>query len=256
MQDSFNTNSEPQPETEQLSKIEAVTGVITDPGNTFDNISRFSKTNYWIFPMILMIVANMIGTFLFFQDEELTSKVMDKQKKQLREQMDEKVKKGDMSREEANLAIESAEKFMDPKGMFFKIIGFAMGIFSPFILLFILSLISLVIIKILKGDFNFVGTLNVIGLGNVIIAIGVIIGTVLSVLMGDLSGLSPALIFKEEMTGAKINTFLTKIDVFYIWFYIVISIGIAKAGKVKTMPVMIILFSIFLIYSALTSLVF
>lgn len=256
MQDSYNTNSEPQTGMEQLSKIEAVTGVITDPGNTFENISRFSKTNYWIFPMILIVVANIIATFLFFQDEELTSKVMDKQKKQLREQMDEKVQKGDMTREDANVAIESAEKFMDPKGLFFKIIGYIMGVFSPFILLFLLSLIALVIVKILKGDFNFVSVLNVIGLGNVIIAIGVIIGTVLSVIMGDLSGVSPALIFKEEMTGTKINTFLTKLDAFYIWFYVVISIGIAKVGKVKTMPVMIILFAIFLIYSALTSLVF
>ncbi len=256
MQDSFNTSSEPQPETEQLSKVEAVSGVLTDPSGTYENISRFSKTNYWLFPVLLVIIANLIGTFLFIQDEELTSQVMDKQKKQMREQMEEKVKKGDITREDANVAIESAEKFMNPKSVFFQIIGYAMAVIGPFLLLLILSLIALLILKILKGNANFQGLLNAIGLGNVIIAIGVIIGTVLAIVLGKLSGVSPALFFDEDSVGAKLFAFFTKLDVFYIWFYIVISIGIAKAGKVKTMPVMIILISVFLIYSVLTSLVF
>lgn len=254
MQDSFNTNSEQQDE--QLSKVEAISGVISDPSGTYENISKFSKTNYWILPMVLIIIANIIGTFLFLQDEELTSKVMDKQKKQLREQMEEKVKSGDMTREDANTAIESAEKFMNPKSAFFQIIGYATAVVGPFLLLLILSLIALLILKILKGNSPFQGILNAIGLGNVIIAIGVIIGTVLSVVLGKLSGLSPALLFNEETIGTKLFALLTKLDFFYIWFYIVISIGIAKAGKVKTIPVIIILLSVFLIYSILTAIVF
>jgi mannitol-specific phosphotransferase system IIBC component len=106
---------------EQLSLTDAITGVITGPGETFETMVGTKKKNYWIIPVLLSIVIGVVVTFIFFRDAQLMSGLMDKQKAQLEKRMDEQVKSGKMSPEQSKQAIEQAEKFMDPKSTFFQI---------------------------------------------------------------------------------------------------------------------------------------
>lgn len=238
----------------QLSFIDAVSGTFTSPGYTFGTIEATPKRNYWLISIIICVILGLISSFIFLNDTELVDKVIDKQKQKMYKSMDERVKSGQMSKEDANIAIEQAEKFMDPKGLFFQITAYGGSVITPFITMLIYSLIGLIIIKILKGSFLYFNLLNVISLAMIISAAGDLINVFVSVMLGDLSSVSLALAFRSVEMPDYINIALTSLNAFKIWSVAVMSIGIAKTGKVKTMPVMIIIFIIIILYTLITSL--
>jgi hypothetical protein len=219
---------------EQLSISDAITGVITGPGETFDTMVKTKKKNYWIIPVLLSVVIGVVVTFIFFKDAQLMSGIMDKQRSQLEKRMEEQVKSGKMSPEQSKQAIESAEKFMDPKSTFFQIIGFGGAAVVPFLMLFVLSLVYLLLLKVFKAEVDFGNLLNVVGLSMIITIIGSIISLILSIVMGTVSTLSPALIFNEGMVGSKMAEFLTKVDLISIWYYFAVSIGISKIARISS----------------------
>ncbi|MDD5361709.1 MAG: Yip1 family protein [Ignavibacteria bacterium] len=238
---------------EQLSVSDALTGIITGPGDTFDTIVKTPKKTYWAVPIIITVVVSIIVTFLFFRDEQLISGMMDKQKASLEKRMEEQVKSGKMSSEQAKVAIEQAEKYMDPKSTFFQVIGFGGAIITPFIMLFVLSLVYLIILKIMKAEFDFVNILNVVGLSMIISTIGSVIGLVLSILIGEVSSLSLALVLKESMVGAKLHELFLKLDVFTIWFYIATAIGLSKVARISGGKAYGIVFGIWILWLIITS---
>jgi hypothetical protein len=253
-----NQNNEPQENLnqeipEQLSASDAITGVITGPGDTFDTIVNTAKKTYWVIPIIITVIVSIIVTFLFFRDEQLISGLMDKQKAGLEKRMEEQVKNGKMSSEQAKVAVEQAEKYMDPKSVFFQVIGFGGAIVTPFIMLFVLSLVYLIILKIMKSEFDFVNILNVVGLSMLISTIGSVIGLVLSIIIGEVSSLSLALVLKESMVGEKLHEFFLKVDVFTIWFYIAVAIGLSKVARISGGKAYGIVFGIWVVWLIITS---
>ncbi len=252
----FNGEDNIIPDNEVISKTDAMIGVITEPSNTYEEVAKTEGRNYWILPILIGVVLGLIGSFIFMSNNELMSSVMDKQKQKMEKQMDEKVKKGEMSAADKEKAVEQSAKFMDPKGMFFKLIGFGGALVGPFILLFVPSVFYLIGLKIFKADFVFSNILNVVGLAYIIAAIGGILGIVLSVVMGTMVSPGLALVLKEEMVGPKVFALVSKIDLFTIWEHIVIMIGLAKIGKIPTSKSAILVFGIWFIYIAISVLVF
>ncbi|MBS1518434.1 MAG: YIP1 family protein [Bacteroidetes bacterium] len=238
---------------EQLTVTEAMSGVISVPGETYETIAATEKKNYWLIPIIIAIVLGLISSFIFMQDKELTSKVMDKQKAKMMERFEKNIKEGKMTQEQANNAMES----INPEGTMFKIIGYGGAALGPFIILFILGLIYFIALKVLKSEAGFTDVLNVVGLAYLIIAIGNLIATVISVIKGDLGSLSLGLLLSEESVGSKVYTMISKLDVFSIWFYTVVAIGITKIGRISMAKSVIFVFGIWIIfYVVIISLIF
>jgi len=252
MQDN-NTQTDLQETQNALSFTDAVSGTFIFPGNTFTTIENTPKKNYWLFSIIICIVLGIISTFLFTNDSELVGEIMDKQKEKLYQSMDERVNSGQMSREEANTAIEQAEEFMSPESLFFKISAFGATIIMPFLSMLVYSLLGLVLIKIFKGSFLYVKLLGVIALGMIISSIGDVINVIISILTGDFTSLSLALALKDVEMPDSINTFLVSLSAFKIWSVAVVSLGIAKIGKVKTLPIVIIVLVVYIVYTFITS---
>ncbi len=243
-------------EPQQLTQMDAISGIFTEPGNTFETIKNYPKRNYWLLPVIILVVTSVVSSFLFFSDAELVGKMMDKQKQQLRERMQESVKEGKMSQEQANDAIEKAEKFMDPSGLFFKITGIAGAVVAPFLMLFVLSVIYMLILKMFKANFEFVNILNVVGLSLIISAVGGIIAIVLSIILGDLSSVGLSLFLKADAVGDTLHALFMKLDVFSIWFYILVAIGLTKVANIKPVISYSIVFGLWIIWLAVTTFVF
>lgn len=243
-------NTEPKV---QLSYVDAVSGTIMSPGETFETIDAAPKRNYWLISILICIVLGLIASFLFLNDNELVDNIMDKQKEKLYQTMDENVKSGKISREEADIAIEQAEKFMNPEGLFFKISAYGGSVVIPFINMLVFSLIGIIIIKILKGNFAYLSLLNVISLSMIIAAAGDLINMFVSVLTGDITSVGLAPLLKSSGIPDSINIALINLSVFKIWSLAVMSIGIAKIGKVKIIPVIIIIFVVYIIYSFVTA---
>lgn len=243
-------------EPQELSQMDAISGVFTEPGNTFETIMKFPKRNFWLLPVLILVVTSIVSSFLFFSDAELVGKMMDKQKTKMRESMQEKVKQGKMSQEQANDAIEKAEKFMDPNGLFFKITGFAGAVVAPFIMLFVLSVIYMLLLKMFKANFEFTNILNVVGLALTISAVGSVIAIVLSIIMGDLTSVGLALFLKPETVGETMHGLIMKLDVFSIWFYILVAIGLVKVANVKPGISYSIVFGLWIVWLMLSTFLF
>lgn len=237
---------------EQLSNADAMSGIFTEPGETYETIANTPKKNYWIFPVLISVVIGLISTFLFMQDAELVSKTMEKQKEKMREKFQESVKQGKMTQEDSEKAMES----MNPKGMMFKVFGFGGAIIGPFVILLLLSVFYLIALKIMKAQFDFMNILNVVGLAMLISGIGSIIAVVISILKGNLTSVGPGLLFSEESAGQKVYAMLTKIDLFSIWFYAVIAIGLSKIARVSIAKTAAVVFGLWIVYILVSSFLF
>jgi len=245
-------NSEDPLQNEQLSTADAMSGVITSPAETFETIAVTPKKNYWLLPVLICALIGLATSFLFMQDAELVDKTMEKQKKKMMEKFEQNIKDGKMTQEQVDKAMES----MNPKGMFFKIMGFGGAIVGPFIILLLLSVIYLIALKIFKAEFEFTNILNVVGLAMLIAAIGNLISMVVSILKGDFSTIGPGLLFSEAAVGEKTYSLLTKIDVFSIWYYFVIAIGLSKIGKVSFVQSASVVFGVWIVYIFVSSFAF
>lgn len=245
-------NVETSDQFEELSKTDAMSGIITEPGETFETIAGGPKKNFWTYPVLIAVVLSLLSSFLFMRDPELSRNTMDKQKAKMMEKFEENIKAGKMTQEEANEAIDR----MNPNGPFFKIIGYVGALVGPFIILLLLSLIYFIILKIMKSNVEFSNILNVVGLAMLISSVGSILAIVVSILKGNMTGISPGIFLSEESVGEKAFTFLNKIDVFTIWFYVVISIGLTRVAKINMAKSASIVFGLFIVYAVITSLVF
>jgi len=246
------TEQEPASQYEELSNTDAMSGVITAPGETYETIANTPKKNYWLLPVIIFIIVNLVATFLFMSDKELVNKSMDKQKEAMREQFDKNVKEGKMTQGDANKAMES----MNPAGIFFKAITFGGAVIGPFIMLLLLSVVYLLGLKIMKAQFDFTNVLNVVGLAILIVAIGNLISIVISILKGDMSSVGLGLLFSEESVGKKIYALLTKLDIFSIWFSVIVAIGLSKIARIDMIKSASLVFGVFIIYAVVTSILF
>jgi len=237
---------------EELSKTDAMSGVITEPGETFEAIASGPKNNYWIYPVLIAVVLSLLSSFLFMRDPELSRNTMDKQKAKMSEKFDQNIRDGKMTQEEADNAMES----MNPNSPFFKVIGYVGALVGPFIILLLLSVVYLIVLKIMKAEVEFTNILNVVGLALLISSVGSILAILISIMKGNMTGVSPGIFLTEESIGEKAFAFLNKLDVFTIWFYAVIAIGLTKIAKIDMAKSATIVFGLFLVYAVLTSLVF
>jgi hypothetical protein len=243
-------------ETEELTpltKIEAITGIITEPSYTFENIVQNKTRHYWVVPIIIFIVANLIAMVLFYADQELYSTVMSKQRKNLEEQFNKSIKEGKMTAEEKNIKMEQAEKFMNPKSPFAIAIAIGASVIGPFIIMVLVSVIYLLCFKIIKAGFEFTNILNVVGLTFIISSIAKILETVLSIITGNLTNFSLAFFFTEAKFGTTLNTLISKIDLFSIWALILTSIGLTIIGKVKSKAMYFFVFGLWIIWSVIAT---
>lgn len=245
-----NQNFEQQ---EPLSKSDAITGVISGPGDTFETLSETQKKNYWAISVIITVLISVITTFFIFRDEQIMSNTMDKEKVKLEQKMEEKVKAGKMTQEQARQSVEMAGKFMDPKGAFTQAIGYGSAVLIPFLTLFILAVVYLLALKILKTEADFTQLLNIIGLAMIVTALGAVVTLILSIFTGEISTLSLALILKSDLVGDTLNGLLLKVDVFTVWFYVIIAIGLNKIFKVSVSGAYITVFGIWIFWLVVTT---
>jgi hypothetical protein len=218
---------------ESMSVGEALTGVITNPSDTFETISISPKKNYWFAPLVFLIIANLIYTFLMFRDEDLKNEFINKQKPAVEKQIDKQIAEGKMTADKKDEAMEMSAKIT----MIFTWVG---SIIGPFIFIFLLGFLYWLVLKIMKADKKmkietgfFSKILNVVGLSFIIMAVSKIAEIIISIFVGKISTLSLALLISESQVGAKFHMLISNAGAFTIWGLIVTAIGIAKISGQK-----------------------
>jgi hypothetical protein len=228
----------------ELSHSDKFIGIFAEPAQTYEKTAKFPlKTMDWFLPVLLLLVVVSISQIVMMSNSEIYFQVQQKQMEQAQKFMDKMVQDGKMTKDQENDRLSKMQDQMDKGrgalGMVFRVLGiFIVG----FIIFFIVSAVYFLFSKFaFKGDGNYTSALVANGLTAYIGIVHIIIATILAIAMGKfLTDTSIA-----SLTGADKSTIggfvLDKIDPIKIWVYIVLSIGLAKLYKDKSVTKYIVM---------------
>jgi hypothetical protein len=247
--DQTTQNIESNDETE-LSHSDKMIGIFTEPGKTYENISKYPvKTIDWFLPFALLLVVVTITQFLLMSNKEIHFQIVDKQMTKIQQNFNKLVSEGKITQEEADKQISTIQDRMQkfgPLQMILTVLGIFIG---GFIVFFIICGIYYLFAKfLLKGDGNYSSVLVASGLTSYIVIVQVIIAAILAFAFGRLFGDTSVAAFLDSDKATLAGFIFSKLDVFSIWVYIVLSIGLAKMFKSKgTAPYFAVVFGIWII---------
>lgn len=219
-------------EMEELSHTDKIVGVISEPSNLFSKLAfKSTKVTDWLLPLIAMIIVSIIATFIYMSNPEIKLEMQQQQQKAMQEQFDKMVESGQLTREEADERMDKTMEMMGNSGMMqiFSSIGILVMMLLWF---FVFTTVGFLVAKfVLKGDGTYGQAMTAMGLPLYISILQSIILIIVGLLMGKmLTGLNPT-----TLLGMDIKTLpgflLSRLDVFSIWFYVVVGIAFAKMFK-------------------------
>jgi hypothetical protein len=214
----------------ELSHSDKMIGVFTEPAKTFFLTSKFPpRTKDWVIPVLILFFIAAIIRIIAMTNEEVYFEA----KKQGIERIEKMVESGMMTREQADEAIDAIDQqmaFMNgPVGW---VITIATTLIFGFIVILIIVGIYYLLIKfLLKGEGTFSSALVAIGLTTYISILQIIIGGILTMLLGKMiMDTSLASLIGSDKTTVT-GWLLAKVDPISIWGYIILGIGFAKMFK-------------------------
>jgi hypothetical protein len=230
-------SNEPEESQEELSHSDKMIGVFTEPGKTFDNVSKFPpRTKDWILPLVILLALVSIIQIILMQNSEIAFQAKQKQLVKIQEQIDEAVKNGQMTQDQADQQMDAIMEQMDQSTSPVRLIIQTVSIFIfGFIIFLIIAGIHLMLSKLaLKGEGTFASALVANGLAAYIGMVHVIIAAVLSLAFSRLlNDVNVATLIQAEKLSV-VGFILGKLDVFSIWAFIVIGIGLSKMFKASS----------------------
>ncbi|UCH64760.1 MAG: YIP1 family protein [Ignavibacterium sp.] len=230
-------NSEQEESQEELSHSDKMIGVFTEPGKTFDNVSKFPpRTKDWVLPLVILLALVAITQIILMQNSEIAFQAKQKQAAKVQEQLDEAVKNGQITQQQADQQMDAIIEQMDQSTSPVRLVIQTVSIFVVgFIIFLIIAAIHLMLSKLaLKGEGTYASALVANGLAAYIGMIHVIIAAVLSLAFSRLlNDVNIATLIQAEKLSV-VGFILGKLDVFSIWAFIVIGIGLSKMFKASS----------------------
>ncbi|HUS36739.1 MAG TPA: YIP1 family protein [Verrucomicrobiae bacterium] len=196
--------------------------VLAAPGEVYQEIKE-QPVNHanWIVPAIVWALTGITCILLLFSQDWAMYEIRKGQQKA----MDQQVRAGKMSQQQADQAAQFMERFMPimvKVGGAVTILIMAFGL--PFFWGFVIWLVG---VRALKADFEYMKGVEAAGLANIIYAVAGIIGTLISMAMGRFVYLSAAFSLKEFDFTSKQHFALAAINPLYLWFAAVIATAVA-----------------------------
>ncbi|MFQ6113453.1 MAG: YIP1 family protein [bacterium] len=224
---------------QNLNAFQRVVGVFTSPGRTFADIAQKPS---WIIPVVIIAVVSLV--FVFTIRDILVQETL--------VQQEEKMLERGMESEQIEQALSRTEWGI-------RNLAPVTGVVFPLILLLIVSGIFLFVGNvILGGSATFKKVFSATSHSWLIFSLGalILLPIVLSKETMQVT-FSLAALMSTESRETFLYQLLTKIDIFWIWWIAVQSIGLAAIYQMKTQKmatVVVILYGIYaIIASAITA---
>ena len=243
--------SPPDNQQDELNHSDKLIGVISEPGVTFEQTAKFPpRAADWLIPLIAFIIIAIASNFILFQNAEIKLQfveMLNKRMEKVEQQMEEKVKSGDMTKADKEKAMEQARKGIEfMTGPTMRSVTLVIWTFIGF---FLMALIYFLLAKFaLKGEGTYNGTMVARGLPVYILFIQIIVIAILSLVFEKLmtdSSLAAILGTDRETIAGYL---LSRVDPFAIWFYSVVGIGLAKMFKSdSTVKYIVMVFAVWII---------
>lgn len=239
---------------EELSHSDKVVGIITNPAQTFEQMSKFPpRVIDWLLPLAMMIVFAVLANIILMSNPDIRYEIRQKQIAAMEKTFNEMVEKGQLTREVADEQLEKNRERMDEfgnsgMGAFF---GAISTIFAISIMFFIVTGVYFLFSRFaLKGEGTYQSALAANGMSYYI----AIVGTVLMVLA--------SLFMRKFLMGTSVGAFMNadkntlagmllyKLDIISIWALAITSVGLAKMFHSKSMgKYFLMVFGIWIIWS-------
>ncbi|MEG8946231.1 YIP1 family protein [Rosettibacter firmus] len=226
-----------EPEEIELNHTDKLVGVFTEPINTFSKISVLgSKVSDWLIPLFIFIIAAILSNILMMSNPVIKASVIQKQMEQFEKNLNNAVEKGQMTESQKEAQLETIRERMERGGIANYIIN-AIGItIITFITFFIVSGVFYLFVKlILKGNGTYKDAMTSYGLPYYVLIIQIIVMVILAFATDKFYTSTSVGAFIETERSSISHFILSKLDIFSIWFYALVSIGFGKMFKSESL---------------------
>jgi hypothetical protein len=210
-----------------------IVGLFTEPVKTFSKMSKYPpKTVDWMIPILIVIVITILSQIVLMNNPVIKHAIMEKNIAKIEKQFKQMVDKGQLSQAQADEQLDTIRERME-KGGALQLIGVIVGIpIVSFIFFFLVSGVLLIIAKyILRGDGTYKSAMAAYGLPFYVTALQIVIMVIAALVMNKfLTGVSVADLMSSDKSSF-LGFILGKLDIFSIWFYVLVGIGLAKMFK-------------------------
>ncbi|MGK9475520.1 Yip1 family protein [Melioribacter sp. OK-6-Me] len=214
----------------EFSHTDKLVGVFSEPAATFEKLKKIGpKTSDWLIPIFIVIVAAIFSNVIMMSNPAIKLSIVEKQMAQIEKNFDEAVQSGQMTEVQKEEQLEQIRERME-KGGSMAIVFTAISIlFITFITFFIVAGVYFLVCKLLlKGDGTFKDTMSAYGLPYYIIVIQIIVMVIIALVTNKyITSTSVAAIMNIDKSKF-LYFLLSRVDIFSIWFYSVVSIALAK----------------------------
>jgi len=230
-----------------MSFTDKLVNIFASPGELFENVRDTGKTNSnWVIPSIIFIVVTVVLSQLLLTNPELTSQIG----AMTRKAFDKAVQDGKLTQD---LADQQYERF-GPGSIFFTISTFAGPVVFTFVRLFVVALIYWLLGKsVMKAQAPYMKVVEVVGLTMLIGTLEVLVSNIMVFATTSITA-SPSLGFfvSDFDLENKVHVALSKVNVFTFWELIVTSIGLSKLFRRDLPKVLVLVFVLWLLFTAVT----
>jgi len=203
--------------------------VFAVPGDVFEDVKNTRRTAAnWLVPALIGSVVGALMAIVMFSQPSIRQQLREKQE----QAMEQQIKDGKLTRQQADQAIAVIEKFTGPTMM--AIFGSAGAVVTSFIRLFWWGLVLWLLGRwFLKARFNYLKAVEVAGLASMITVLGMIVSMLLIVNLGKMfSTPSLALAVSDFDEKNKSHLLLGAVNVFNFWLIGVLGAGLARLAGV------------------------
>lgn len=219
----------PEPSNE-MSLSDKFVGMLSSPSEIYQQISPAEpKNSNWGIPTLFTLFMMLVFMFVVFNQAPIQDQMQDNQMKAMQQQVAE----GKMTQEQMDQAVGFMPKPGSPMWMIF---GSVMVVIFVFLSLFGFSLVYWLIGKVaFKSAVPYMKVCEVYGLSMYIAAVSSLIGMVFVVAMGSIyAGANLSMLVGDVDPLNKTHMFLSSVNLFTIWQYAVIGIGLSKVWSVSS----------------------
>jgi hypothetical protein len=198
--------------------------VFATPGDVFDEVKATPPSaGNWVGPAILFILLSWVSAWLIFSQDSIQQQLSDMTNKAAEQQAARQKSSGQDS-EQARQTAENMVKFIYK---FSAVAGpVILAVFLPFWWGLIVWLVGN---KALKGSFPFMKSVEVAGLGTMILCLDVIVRTLLVVLKGNVFAAPGLVLFVKDFDPQNtVHGLLALVNLTVFWVLLVRSIGLAR----------------------------
>ena len=198
--------------------------VFATPGEVFEEVASAPRAvRNWLVPALIACFVTVTSVVILFSQPTIQQQVREQQQAAL----DKNVKAGKMTQAQADQAVEMMGKFA---GVIAGIGGLFWAFASIFVLAFGLWLLAL---WIFKADLNYMKAVEVVSLAGMISVLHQIVTLLLRVNLGNASSSTNlALLVGKFDPENPLHLVLAMLDLFVIWYLIVLAIGFSKLMRV------------------------